>query len=424
MGRPVGIFLLLISFPVDSRAQSAETPEGERDAAALLRQVYEKYAAVKYYHIEATEERELTGDLSRQWDKSTFTAILLPENRYRFEALSQYSAALKVSDGTTETYFNPDSLEYTQQKLSGPGPIPQKGPIYEWAFGMMTASALLKDLIGLSNSLFSPSFQPEETIIVNGRQVPCYVIKGRLKYRGGSTKVSSQATLWVEKDRLLIRKHRIRLVGPVVVNAPRDYVDDTISVYTVVDITGVPSLSDSLLSFHPPAGAQLVQEFSNPRHRRDMLAGTNAPDVILSSTNGKRVSLHDFRGKPVLLDFWATWCFPCVAAFEPLKKVYAETAPKGLVMISINEDNDPAAMTKFLTTHSLDWPSFYDGDGEIFRSLPTNGGIPFYVLINAEGQIVFSQAGATASEVRAALSKVGLQPSATLSSEKPADQPK
>ena len=126
MGRLFGIFLLLISLLASSFAQREETPQNERDAVALLRHVTQKLASAKYYHIEATEEREMTGDLSRQWDRSSFTAILLPGNRYRFEALSQYAASLKVSDGTTETYFNPDALEYTQQKLSGPGPIQRK----------------------------------------------------------------------------------------------------------------------------------------------------------------------------------------------------------------------------------------------------------------------------------------------------------
>jgi thiol-disulfide isomerase/thioredoxin len=425
MGRLFGIFLLLISLLCSSFAQSEETPEGGTDAAVLLRQLNEKYTAAKYYHIEATEEREWTGDLSRQWEKSTYTAVLLPENRYRFEALSQYSASLKISDGTTETYFNLDSLEYTQQKLSGPGPIQQKGPIDQWAFGMMTVTALLKNLAGFSNSLLSPSFQPEETIIINRQQVPCYVIKGRLKYRGGSARVSSEATLWIEKNRLLIRKSLVRSVGPVIVDSPRNYVDDTTFVYTVADIGEVPSLSDSLFSFHPPAGAQLVQEFSNSTHRKDMLAGSHAPDVTLSSAKGKHVSLHDFRGKPVLLDFWATWCAPCVAAFEPLKKMYAETAPKGLVMLAINEDNDPEAAAKFFATHSVDWPNFYDSDGEIFRSFPTNGGIPFYVLINAEGKVVFSQPGARDSELRAAISKLGLEPPGDISkSEKTADKAK
>ena len=135
--------------------------------------------------------------------------------------------------------------------------------------------------------------------------------------------------------------------------------------------------------------------------------GKPAPAVKLQDANGKSVALQDFRGKPILLDFWATWCAPCVAAFEPLKKLHEETEQKGLVILSIDEDDDFEAANDFFIKHGVSWPNFRD-DGKLWRSLPASSGIPFYVLIDSGGQIVFSQSGPKDSELRAAIAKLGV----------------
>ncbi len=398
-------FPLLLVLSVISAAQTI--PATKPDTATLLNQISKKYAKARYYHVEAVEELETTGELSHDWQKSVLTAIMAPGNRYRFEGHTEFGWPLKVSDGKTEINYNADFHEYTQQPVPDAGPIKLKGPIYEEQFGLENALALLKRLSTAVASVVSPVYLPDENIAANGKQIPCYVIRGRARYRGGSIDSVADITFWVDKENVVIRKQRVHEEGPLIVGHPQHFVADHTIFYPVMDMD-ITSIDNGVFSFQPPADARLVKEFSDPRRPKDTLAGTMAPAFKLQGTNGRSVTIQDFHGKPVLLDFWATWCAPCVAALDPLKKLHEETEAKGLVLLSIDEDDDAQTANDFFAKHGVSWSNFHD-DGELWRSFPGSSGVPFYVLIDSSGQIVFARSGPKDSELRAALAKVGIE---------------
>jgi thiol-disulfide isomerase/thioredoxin len=131
---------------------------------------------------------------------------------------------------------------------------------------------------------------------------------------------------------------------------------------------------------------------------------TVAPNVNFQSPDGRKVALESFLGKSVLLEFWATWCAPCVDAMPALGKLYKEAAPKGLVIILIDEDDDPTKAAEFQVQQGTTWLNFHD-DGKIAHSFPGRG-IPLFVLINAEGKIVFSKAGFNEFDLRSAIASL------------------
>lgn len=136
------------------------------------------------------------------------------------------------------------------------------------------------------------------------------------------------------------------------------------------------------------------------------LIGTVAPDVNLPSADGKLVALSKFRGKPVLLEFWATWCAPCIAAMPKLEKLFQEVPPKGLALISIDEDQDEKTATDFWTKHPAPWPNFHDVTGEIQQQfLP--GSLPEIVLIDSSGRITYANIGFDESALRGAIAQLG-----------------
>jgi len=98
-------------------------------------------------------------------------------------------------------------------------------------------------------------------------------------------------------------------------------------------------------AFRPPTGAR---EYAEPPL---LAAGTPAPDFIARDKFGKPVKLSDFRGKVVVLDFWATWCLPCLLSFPHTAAVARKTADLGVVVLAVNVWDSPAAFDAWVGKH-------------------------------------------------------------------------
>ena len=100
---------------------------------------------------------------------------------------------------------------------------------------------------------------------------------------------------------------------------------------------------------------------SGPSTRVGVTVGDIAPPLSGTSLDGRTVSLADFRGKPVIVNFWASWCGPCVHEFPVLKD--AQVRHPGLVILGVIYQDDPVAAKTFATKMSADWVSITDPDG-------------------------------------------------------------
>ena len=120
------------------------------------------------------------------------------------------------------------------------------------------------------------------------------------------------------------------------------------------------------------------------------LIGKLAPSFTLQDLNGKRVSLSDFKGKVVLLDFWATWCGPCVRTIPHLDALHKKYKDQGLVVIGINNERDHAKVKEFAKDR-ISYIILLDADKQFrqygARSIPT----AFY--IDKDGKIRYRDVG-------------------------------
>jgi thiol-disulfide isomerase/thioredoxin len=127
--------------------------------------------------------------------------------------------------------------------------------------------------------------------------------------------------------------------------------------------------------------------------------GTYAPDWTLKSPDGEMHSLGDYRGRIVLIDFWATWCLPCQRAMPGLQKLHEKYSGKGLVVLGVNsmeKDGDPMTMMK---SKGLTYTLLIDGDA-VARDYGVVG-LPTLYVINTDGKIIYRNFGYTPqSEVR------------------------
>jgi len=88
--------------------------------------------------------------------------------------------------------------------------------------------------------------------------------------------------------------------------------------------------------------------------------GKSAPSFQLTDINGKSVSLSDFQGKPVLINFWATWCGPCLFEMPYIQEVYDEWAERGLVILAINVGESLTTVKEFMHYFNLSFPVLLD----------------------------------------------------------------
>ncbi|KGK88617.1 TlpA disulfide reductase family protein [Clostridium sp. HMP27] len=124
---------------------------------------------------------------------------------------------------------------------------------------------------------------------------------------------------------------------------------------------------------------------------------TKAMDFKLKDLTGKEVSLSDYKGKKVFLNFWATWCPPCKAEMPEMEMLYQETKNSDLVILAVNLDEERNTVQKFINSNKYDFPVLLD-TGNIVASQYEVVSIPTSFFIDKEGNIVDKHIGAMTIE--------------------------
>jgi thiol-disulfide isomerase/thioredoxin len=114
-------------------------------------------------------------------------------------------------------------------------------------------------------------------------------------------------------------------------------------------------------------------------------AGKKAPRLVLTDLDGKAWDLKALRGKPVLLNFWATWCEPCRAEMPSLQTLATRHAPDGLAVLTVNHQESEPTVRRFVDTLGLALPVLLDHDGKATQAW-TSRVFPTTVFIDATGQ--------------------------------------
>lgn len=151
-----------------------------------------------------------------------------------------------------------------------------------------------------------------------------------------------------------------------------------------------PEISDSLFDPTPPAGTKPAPE-PKPWHDSKLRRGMRPAPLDSIDLHGEQISLNQYAGILVLLDYWAVWCHPCCEEMLELKPLYEQLHPHGFEVIGVCLDKRPERkrMEHFLSEHLIPWRQVCDGQG--FESpLATAykiGAVPFTLLVGRDGKI-------------------------------------
>lgn len=121
--------------------------------------------------------------------------------------------------------------------------------------------------------------------------------------------------------------------------------------------------------------------------------GMPVPVVAYNDPNGNAVSVADYKGKYLLIDFWASWCGPCRSAIPKVKDLYAKYKEKGFEVLSISIDKDEKAWRKAMVEEGMPWAQSLSPDINKTMDQFLFSGIPTLYLVNREGKIVKSYTG-------------------------------
>ena len=131
----------------------------------------------------------------------------------------------------------------------------------------------------------------------------------------------------------------------------------------------------------------IEQQKENEKLRGSLKPGTAFPDFAEQDLRGEPLSISKFKGKVVLVDFWATWCGPCVNELPNIIAAYQKYRDKGFEVIGISLDRDKAALETFIKEKNVTWPQYFDEESKLGKAYGINA-IPATFLLDREGKIV------------------------------------
>lgn len=139
--------------------------------------------------------------------------------------------------------------------------------------------------------------------------------------------------------------------------------------------------------------------------QRTLVEGSKFPDFNEKDVAGKPLSVANYKGKVVLIDFWATWCGPCVHELPNVIKTYEKHHAKGFEIIGVSLDQDEKKLTNFTKEKNMTWQQYFDGKGWQNKLAAKYGvtSIPATYLLDADGKIIGN--GLRGEELESAVAK-------------------
>ncbi|HSH03324.1 MAG TPA: TlpA disulfide reductase family protein [Anaerolineae bacterium] len=156
------------------------------------------------------------------------------------------------------------------------------------------------------------------------------------------------------------------------------FTDDTNPPPAVID-------QNQIFATAPPLIGQIADDRFSP-----LATGNPAPDFTLPNHQGQPINLSDYRGQPVIINFWATWCAPCRLEMPTFQAAYEKHQADGLVILAINRAESPATINNYLATdfdNALTFPILLDEDETVTTRYQVAQFMPTTFFVDAEGNI-------------------------------------
>jgi thiol-disulfide isomerase/thioredoxin len=229
-----------------------------------------------------------------------------------------------------------------------------------------------------------------------------------------------------DREDVLSRAHQeIKMALEAVPNFPAAVLADGKILAHLKQDDAAKARFQQFLDMKPNAGPErerVLRYIAQP----ELARARTVPPFVVTTLDGRRISLDELQGKVVLIDFWATWCGPCRAALPHMKEIVKKFQGQPLVVISISVDNDPGKWKEFVAKNEMTWPQYFDGgfEGSVARAFDVHA-IPHTFTVDADGVLQDENVGDAALEgklkklVKRALELQAAPPSSSVSVVRP-----
>src|SRR5580698_9504013 len=253
---------------------------------------------------------------------------LVSPGKMRMESKTDGVTMLTVSDGESTWLYNSSSNQYVRKSaVLGPE-------------GLMEAMGVGDFAPKMADMHLTQKTTGAESVTIDGQKHDCWVVRsdfGAMQLPAaarGAKMEDCTMTTWIDKklsiDLQTETNMKISMPGGVSTLMHAKTVKKNLEIDAPI--------ADSIFAFTPPAGAKEVEKLSifGATLTPPDLVGKIAPDFTLQTVDGKPQTLSALKGKPVLLDFWATWCGPCRKAMPSVEKVFRDYKDQGLMVLGVN----------------------------------------------------------------------------------------
>ena len=362
------------------RAEAKVTPEVQ----AVLDQVAAAYSKLSSLELAGKITLKIEGEHTKGNHESSFTSTFAAPNRFRHEGKDQL-----VLGGTGSKVYGYSAYSNIYMQADAPegkamlGDLPADHQKILAIQNLSLVLALSKDPAAELRQLAS-----EITLLkdwkVDGQGA--LALQMKLAESENPMVAAFDPQTHLLKRVTIDRKHDFHKIkrGDV---ASANYVVD----YTLVK-PGAPT-KDEQFAWKPPSGAKdfvaarAADAGDADEGALSALVGQPAPDFTLPDLDGNPVQLAKLKGSVVLLDFWATWCGPCVASMPNLEKIHKEYGEKGLKVYTVNQGEDKEQIQAFKEKKNLTMPVLMDKDQHVGNKLYGCPGIPVTVIIGKDGVV-------------------------------------
>jgi peroxiredoxin len=340
------------------------------EAKALLEQMRQAYASVKSLQIMGKVAGNYDIDGEKRQELADFSGLYDSHGLFR----SEVKGDTQVGNTGSKVYvFLPSRNQY--QQTDAPS-----GAVNLDTIGDDAADLLRKQNLSLALALSADAGREVSQGATSVTVAPDVQIDGAAFPALLIDEQSMDVTLAVDPQTHLVRRETADLTKSAKLAGARSVK----SALLTIDFTNTLSAAGDakLFAWTPPAGAQELKEQGDT----SALVGKPAPAFALEDLNGKKVSSRDLKGSVYVLDFWATWCGPCVASLPKLDELYKSLKDSGLKVFALDQSEEKATVAKFIAEKKMTLTALLDSDSKVGQAYGVEG-IPTTVVVGKDGRV-------------------------------------